>query len=102
MFPEPGSISGRWGTQHASIVPYQTFATSDGYVTVGCGNDKQFAELCQLVGRPHWASDRRYASNESRVANREELVSVMKPIIINIETLGYRYFGCLGTIRHHG
>jgi len=76
-----GSISGRWGTQHASIVPYQTFATRDGYVTVGCGNDKQFAELCQLVGRPHWASDRRYASNESRVANREELVSELSAIM---------------------
>ena len=25
----------RWGTEHASIVPYQTFRTKDGYYTVG-------------------------------------------------------------------
>ena len=25
----------RWGTAHASIVPYQTFKTKDGYFTIG-------------------------------------------------------------------
>ena len=35
-----GLISGRWGTAHASIVPYQTFQSSDGHFTIGCGNDK--------------------------------------------------------------
>ena len=25
----------RWGTEHASIVPYQTFRTKDGYYTIG-------------------------------------------------------------------
>ena len=35
-----GILSQRWGTAHASIVPYQTFRTRDGHMTVGCGNDK--------------------------------------------------------------
>ena len=25
----------RWGTEHASIVPYQSFETRDGYMTIG-------------------------------------------------------------------
>ena len=35
-----GLVSQRWGTAHASIVPYQTFQSSDGHFTIGCGNDK--------------------------------------------------------------
>ena len=35
-----GLVSQRWGTAHASIVPYQTFRSSDGHFTIGCGNDK--------------------------------------------------------------
>ena len=27
--------SNRWGTAHASIVPYQSFKTKDGYFTIG-------------------------------------------------------------------
>ena len=27
--------AGRWGTEHASIVPYQAFETRDGYMTIG-------------------------------------------------------------------
>ena len=30
-----GQESGRWGTAHASIVPYQSFRTKDGYFTIG-------------------------------------------------------------------
>ena len=25
----------RWGTEHVSIVPYQSFETKDGYMTIG-------------------------------------------------------------------
>lgn len=39
----------RQGTAHASIVPYQSFQTKDGYMTIGCGNDHQFQEFCQVI-----------------------------------------------------
>ena len=35
----------RLGTAHASIVPYQSFKTKDGYMTIGCGNDLQFQQV---------------------------------------------------------
>lgn len=37
----------RWGTAHESIVPYQSFKTKDGYITVGAGSNKQFKILCE-------------------------------------------------------
>jgi crotonobetainyl-CoA:carnitine CoA-transferase CaiB-like acyl-CoA transferase len=35
----------RLGTAHASIVPYQSFRTKDGYMTIGCGNDLQYEQV---------------------------------------------------------
>ena len=33
-----GQDAKRYGTAHASIVPYQTFKTKDGYFTIGNGD----------------------------------------------------------------
>src|SRR5262249_17280671 len=37
-----GEMPVRRGTAHASIVPYQVFSASDGYVMIGAANDKLF------------------------------------------------------------
>ena len=44
-----GQEARRMGTAHASIVPYQSFRTMDGYMTVGCGNDLQYEQVCHVV-----------------------------------------------------
>src|SRR5262249_20674217 len=66
----------RHGNAHASIVPYQSFATQDGYLVVAVGNDGQFARLCEVAGRPELATDPRFATNAARVENRAVLVPV--------------------------
>lgn len=69
-----GHEAKRWGTAHESIVPYQAFATSDGYITVGGGNDRQYAELCQKISRPDLSSNPKYKSNALRVKHRKDLI----------------------------
>lgn len=70
----------RMGNQHPNIVPYQVFDASDVPVTVAVGNDRQFAALCELIARPEWATDPRYATNSARVQHREELVPMLQAI----------------------
>jgi crotonobetainyl-CoA:carnitine CoA-transferase CaiB-like acyl-CoA transferase len=70
----------RYGNAHPNIVPYQVFAASDGWFALAVGNDKQFAHLCELVGRPELGSDERFATNAARVNNREELITLLKSI----------------------
>lgn len=70
----------RWGTAHSSIVPYQSFKTQDGYLTLGTGSDKQFQELCQLLKIEHLAEDPKYKTNKDRVKNRQELVDLLTDI----------------------
>ena len=44
---------------------------------IGCGNDRQFASLAKVLGKPEWATDERFATNSQRVAHREELLRLM-------------------------
>ncbi|HEY6751522.1 MAG TPA: CoA transferase [Rubrobacteraceae bacterium] len=73
-----GEDVGRLGNAHPSIVPYQTFDASDKKLALAVGNDAQFKNLCQAVGRPELAGDERFAENPDRVANREELVTILE------------------------
>jgi crotonobetainyl-CoA:carnitine CoA-transferase CaiB-like acyl-CoA transferase len=72
----------RLGNAHPNIVPYQVFAASDGHIIVAVGNETQFARMCEVIGRPELASDARFASNASRVHNREELVAILQGILV--------------------
>ncbi len=70
----------RYGNAHATIVPYQTFVTGDGYLMLAVGNDGQFAAFCQVIGRPELAQDPRFATNPARVQNREALIPLLAQI----------------------
>ena len=70
----------RYGNAHANIVPYQTFAASDGWIALGIGNDAQFVRFCEVAGCAELASDARYATNPARVENRAELTEKLSAI----------------------
>jgi crotonobetainyl-CoA:carnitine CoA-transferase CaiB-like acyl-CoA transferase len=70
-----GTAPSRHGNAHPNIVPYQVFAVSDGHIMLAVGNDRQFAELCNVLGEPDLASDPRFRGNADRVRNRDELVA---------------------------
>ena len=61
-----GSGDGRYGNAHASVVPYQTFATADGAIVLACGNDRQFRALCTSVLERPGARLRRTLRDEPR------------------------------------
>lgn len=81
-----GEESLRYGNGHPNIVPYQAFQTSDGYMAVGCGNDRLYQALCRLLDREDLATDPRFASNPLRVANRAELVPVLQEAFLQRTT----------------
>jgi crotonobetainyl-CoA:carnitine CoA-transferase CaiB-like acyl-CoA transferase len=73
-----GVSPARLGNAHPNIVPYQTFATSDGHFILAVGNDSQFRRFCETAGCPELADDERFANNPARVANREALVPLIE------------------------
>ncbi|CDO77138.1 hypothetical protein BN946_scf184657.g13 [Trametes cinnabarina] len=73
-----GQEGSRHGTAHPSIVPYQVFPCNDGFIMIGAGNDKQFKLFAEkILERPDLPSDPKFSTNKARVANRQELVSLI-------------------------
>lgn len=72
-----GKPPGRYGNAHANIVPYQVFRASDRDFIVACGNDSQFAALCDAIDLPDLSKDPRFARNSDRVVHREEIVDLL-------------------------
>ncbi|CEL09034.1 Putative Succinyl-CoA:3-ketoacid-coenzyme A transferase 1, mitochondrial [Aspergillus calidoustus] len=78
--------SGRWGTAHPSVVPYQSFPTANGDIFVGGANDRLFGILCERLGKKEWASDARFKSNSDRVANRTVLEALIEAETRRLDT----------------
>jgi crotonobetainyl-CoA:carnitine CoA-transferase CaiB-like acyl-CoA transferase len=72
-----GKSPQRYGNAHPSIVPYQTFRTSDSWLMVAVGNDGQFTRLCRVLESPGLAEDVRFQHNQSRVENRTLLIPIL-------------------------
>lgn len=66
-------VPGRLGNRHPSIAPYELLRTGDGELVVAVGNDRQFRDLCDVLGLPALAEEERFATNSARVANRDAL-----------------------------
>jgi crotonobetainyl-CoA:carnitine CoA-transferase CaiB-like acyl-CoA transferase len=73
-----GVAPGRLGNAHPNIVPYQDFPTADGDFILTVGNDSQFAKFAQVAGHAEWATDPRFVSNGQRVANRAQLIPLIR------------------------
>ena len=72
-----GVVAGPMGTAHPNISPYQAFQASDRPFILAAGNDRLFARTCEVVGRPDWADDPRFVTNEERVRHRDELIPLL-------------------------
>jgi crotonobetainyl-CoA:carnitine CoA-transferase CaiB-like acyl-CoA transferase len=56
-FLTTGKVPKRYGNEHASLVPYQVFATADADIVVAVGNDAQWQRFCEAIARPDLAAD---------------------------------------------
>lgn len=59
---------------HPSLVPFQLFSTSDGWIVVGCAKEKFWLRLTDALNRPDLADDPRYSDFPSRRANAAPLL----------------------------
>ena len=68
-----GQAPRRMGNGHPSLTPYEDFATADGEILIALGNDRQFRDLCGVLGLDALGEDVRFRDNAVRNANRAEL-----------------------------
>jgi crotonobetainyl-CoA:carnitine CoA-transferase CaiB-like acyl-CoA transferase len=72
-----GAVPGRLGNRHPSIVPYETFAASDGDFVIAVGNDELWKKFCTVTGLDAAPGIERFAANRQRVMYYQEL----RPIV---------------------
>ncbi|WP_299132174.1 CoA transferase [uncultured Amaricoccus sp.] len=68
-----GKVAAPAGSAHPNICPYDSFATGTQPIFLAVGNNRQFATLCDMIGRPDLPEDERFAANSQRIANRDAL-----------------------------
>lgn len=61
------------GSMHASIVPYGTYPTKDGFVVVACLTQKFWENFANAIFRPELIKDDRFLTHETRLINRIQL-----------------------------
>ena len=62
---------------HPSIVPFQFFATADGYIAIACAKEKFFTALAKVIDLPEIANDPRFGTLASRHEHRTDLVQLL-------------------------
>jgi len=79
--PNAGYVPSRTRqSAHPSLVPFQLFEASDGWVVVGRAKEKFWRRLLDVLGRPELAADPRFADFAERDTHRTELLEILEPI----------------------
>ncbi|MFN8223648.1 MAG: CoA transferase [Gaiellales bacterium] len=77
-FLADGTIPHGEGTRFPMVAPYQVFPTRSGELMIAGGNDRLFAAICGVLELPELLTDPRFATNPTRVANRDALCAILE------------------------
>jgi crotonobetainyl-CoA:carnitine CoA-transferase CaiB-like acyl-CoA transferase len=77
-----GNSPKRYGNGHPFLEPFGLCETSDGQITLVIGNDRQWERFCvDVIGKPEWLTDPRYATNAARLENQKTFRPLLNAIL---------------------
>ncbi len=76
-----GQMPVRVGLGSQLTAPYGDFDCADGKIMIAVGNDKQFVQLCHVLGCPELAQDERFATTSLRVVHKLVLLPIVAAIL---------------------
>lgn len=77
-----GRVPQATGWRHRVSAPYQAMRVRDGYMMLGCANQRTWERFCEdVIGRPELMVDERFATNLDRGANVETLEAILEDIL---------------------
>jgi CoA:oxalate CoA-transferase len=78
-----GLVAGHQGREHVSIPTYNTFDTRDGIeIVIAANTQEMWRSLCSVLGRDDLPAEPRFATNETRLQNRDEVVRILQDEIM--------------------
>lgn len=76
----------RTGSAHQTLVPVQTFKTSDGYLVIFCAKERFWQNLCEALKIPEMAIDEKFRNFAQRHKNRELTITMLQKIFARKST----------------
>jgi len=86
FFGTGGTRPRREGNRNPNLSPAEAFQTKDGLLNVVIMNPEQWDRFCHALGDPELAGDPRFATNDVRLANREEFRSRVEATLASATT----------------
>lgn len=80
-FLSTGEVPEPQGNNHPVLSPYGVFQTADIPVIIAVGNEKQWRQLCELVGDPGLANHPDYNTGKLRNINRAALKTTLEELL---------------------
>ncbi len=93
-FFHSGNVPSPIGSGHQSNTVYQSFKTKDIYIVVVAHRDHFWTRFCEVLGKPEWSQDPRFATRAARLQNRPVLIPMIEDILrtrSGVEWLGDLY-----------
>ncbi len=72
----------RLGNAHPNITPYEAFRARDRWFVLGAATERQWAVLCDALGRSDLKEDARFVTNEARIAHRAALIEILSQVFV--------------------
>jgi crotonobetainyl-CoA:carnitine CoA-transferase CaiB-like acyl-CoA transferase len=69
------------GARHKAFAPYGSLPTASGKIMIGISSDAQFRRLCAALCHDEWATDPRFRTNPDRVANVDQLETLIGTVL---------------------
>lgn len=69
------------GNRHPTISPFQAYHAKDDWIVIAIGNDTLWQTFCEATGRNDLAADGRFATNQQRTANLDQLNAILDPLL---------------------
>lgn len=82
-----GKVAKVAGTRNHLSAPYQAYRVRDGYVVIGASTPKLWEQFCrQVVERPEWLADPRFATVAERLQHADDLEQMLEEVLVQHDT----------------
>lgn len=82
-----GEVPTATGNMHPTVAPYGAFRCADGDIQLAVGNDAAWQRFCSVLGLD--PTEERFATNQSRIAHREVLDTLIGDILLTDDREGW-------------
>ncbi|PHK96816.1 formyl-CoA transferase [Pseudoroseomonas rhizosphaerae] len=70
------------GNNHPTSIPTGVFKTRDGHMNIAASGQRIWERLCQVLGKPEWTKDPRFATGSARSQNRDALNAEIEAVTV--------------------